>query len=59
MVGLEPPRDGAAQRPTSAADPAGRAARRAAGSKPIVWRWWLAAALVSLMIWAALIALVT
>lgn len=32
---------------------------RGAGSKPIVWRWWLLAALLSLALWAGIIALVT
>lgn len=35
-----------------------RPAARPAGGRPILWKWWLAAALISLALWAGILQLV-
>ncbi|MEE4451353.1 hypothetical protein [Novosphingobium resinovorum] len=51
-------REGGSEAPTRRAAPAARN-RATLGARPILWRWWLLAALLSLGIWAGIVALAT
>jgi hypothetical protein len=57
MTASEPGRDRGAQPDHRAALPIAPKPVRAPGARPIVWRWWVLAALLSLALWAGLAAL--